>query len=485
MATKPVKVQKTSELKDFTVTKVVELNFFDLTGEKSHTFGTSNKAYHLEAHLSTSGDIELFSMYGATGKIQAKEYRYFGKDVAAAEKEFDKIIKSKIRKGYVEVDVAQRAIGSEGAKQITKEVILKDATIAPTVKKSNLHIETQRLISDLMGSTNKFVIETLKCPLGQLTNSQIDYGREILNQAKAVVKSDSPKQDELLALTNKFYGAIPHNLGCGARGKMTELLLDSVSKIDQKEYDLDTLLDAKAIGAILTDNSVDVQYNSLDTEFTFINHNDGIFNWLNSLIQDTRASNHKQLGKIVLLNAWSINRKGEEENFLNSVNRISPNCGKQVIPHQLSSLVFDRPNGNSSLFKSANVIPLFHGTRTQNITGILKKGILIRPSGVVICGAMYGNAIYFGMSSKSINYTSIHSAYWSGGKDSKAYLFVSDCALGNQLIARGSYQYSEHNIKPSHSVWAKGGQSGVINDEFMLYNTTQHNLKYLIEFSCK
>ncbi len=64
-------------------------------------------------------------------------------------------------------------------------------------------------------------------------------------------------------------------------------------------------------------------------------------------------------------------------------------------------------------------------------------------------------------------------------------MFLNDCILGNQEVARGSYQYTEKNIKPKHSVWAKGGQSGVINDEFMLYNTEQHNIRYFLEFTCE
>lgn len=487
----PEKAQKIPLLIDgtFDVKEVVELNSFDLTGERNNTKGTSNKSYHAELHVAINSDnAQIYTMWGPTGGNQTKDWRHYSsKD--KAEKEFKSIINSKKRKGYKEIDIAQRAYGSEAAKQITKVVTLKNADVIDKNLNSNLHPETQRLICDLMGATSNFVITTLKCPLGQLTNQQIEEGRSRLKEAEKFVSKQRISQrdkDRIVELTNEFYALIPHNLGVGARGKMTELLLDTKDKINKKEYDLDTLLDAKAIGATLQSNSILDQYNSLDTSFDFIDKNDQLFIWLNAMIQETRASNHKFLGKVLLLNAWKIQRNNEKNTFLKTANKIAGECGKQVIPNQMITLVKNRIDvEDQKLFENANVIPLFHGTRTQNITGILKNGMLIRPSGVVITGAMYGNAIYKSSSStKSINYTNIKSSYWAGGKDNKAFLFLSDCALGKQLIADCPNHYSENSIKPNHSVWAKGGRSGVINHEMMLYNTNQHNLKYLLEFSC-
>lgn len=468
---------------------VKDLNFFDMTGSKAKTKGTSNKFYHIELQEAKDGKCQLYTEYGPTGSVQCREWRYFADDRTSAEREFERIVKAKTKKGYVIIDVAQRAIGSSEAQKHVKAVKFKNATKI-TKKGSFLHSETARIISTLMTSTNSFVIKTLRCPLGQLSNAQIDEGRDKLNQAKIIVAKDRLEQADkarLEQLTNDFYGLIPHNLGFGARGQMTQLLLDTQVKINQKEYDLDTLLDAKAIGAMLTSDSVYDQYESLQTEFNFIDHNDSLFSWLNSIIQGTRAKNHNHLGKIVLCNAWDIKRRNERNIFLNCAKSIAAECGKQTIPEQMIDFVSARKDiDNLSLYQMANVIPLFHGTRTQNISGILKQGMLIRPSGVVITGAMYGNAIYKSSSStKSINYTDIKTSYWAKGSDDKAFLFLSDCILGNQFLANGPGSYTLNSIKPNHSVWAKGGRSGVINDEMMLYRTDQHNIRYLLEFSCQ
>lgn len=482
---------------EYKIEKVIELNFFDLTGEKAKTQGSSSKNYHAELCISNSDNkAQIFTMWGPTGGHQTSDFRhYFDHD--KARKEFESIIKSKKKKGYQEIDVAQRAYGSDEAKQITKAVSLTNLDDSVKQTASNLHKETQRVISKLMGVTNDFVVQTLNCPLGVLTNSAIDLGRsklfaakDIVNQHKNQVPTAGKDYNALLELTNDFYSLIPHNLGSGKRGKMEHLLLNDVTKITQKEDDLDTLLDAKSIGAVLkAGTSVDDQYKALNAELDFIDPKDDLFKWINALVQETRASNHRHLGKIKLLNVWKIRKSEEYDLFIKKSESIAKECGRHNIPDILKKYVPTRNDVNKEvqdLYKNANVIPLWHGSKTVNVSNIFKTGLKIRPAGIQITGGMYGDqALYFAsMSTKSINYTSINSSYWAGGNDSIAYMFLNDCALGNQKIADRSYQYTAKNIQPNHSVWAKSG-SAVINDEYMIYNTEQQHLRYFLEFTCE
>ncbi len=482
---------------EYTVSKVVELNFFDLTGEKAKTKGSSSKSYHAEIQLSKKDQsAQIYTLWGPTGGNQTSDWRIYASHDRAA-KEFESIIKSKKRKGYQEIDVAQRAYGSDEAKQITKAVTLNNIDTTVALPVSSLHKETQRLISKLMGVTNDFVVQTLNCPLGVLTNAHIDQGRSKLFAAKDIVNkhnNQAPTKgkdyDQLLSLTNDFYSLIPHNHGSGSRGKMEHLLLNDVTKITQKEDDLDTLLDAKSIGAVLkAGTSVDDQYKALNTELDLIDHKDDLFKWIDTLVQETRASNHRHLGKIKVLNVWKARKDNEYDLFIKKSELIAKECGKHTIPDILKKFVPKRNDvakDIQELYKNANIIPLWHGSKTVNISNIFKTGLKIRPAGVQLTGAMYGaEALYFAsMSTKSINYTSINASYWAGGNDSVAYMFLNDCALGNQKIADRSYQYNAQNIKPNHSVWAKSG-SAVINDEYMIYNTTQQYIRYFIEFTCE
>lgn len=491
-----IPVQHSPLLKDgeFKVVEVKELNFCDISGVKSGTKGTSNKSYHIEHQVSIKNDgkSQIFTMWGATGAEPNEDWRHFDTE-ASSKKEFDRIIKSKLKKGYVEVDVAQRAFGSEDAKAIIKPVVYKNIETVSTLNISKIDTNVQRLIKRLFGATQDFVATTLKCPLGQLTNNQIDAGRAKLNEAKLVLNNSANlDKKELLKIqdiTNNFYSLIPHNLGSGSRGKMEDLLLDDIKKIAQKEEDLDTLLDAKSVGLVMSkDSLIDDQYNSLNTDIEFIDHNDKLFDWIKNIVLDTRAHNHSYLGKILVHNAWKLNRHGENESFISVAESIAKECGKQNPHEKLEKFVKNRTDINdkvNDLYKKANVLPLFHGTRVANLLGIVKKSLLIRPSSAVLTGAMYGNGIYYGLSSKSINYTNIDVAYWSRGSEKLGYLFLVDVALGNQKLANGSSSYTKNNIKPFHSVWAKGGHSGVINDEYIVYDTNQHNIKYIIEFECQ
>lgn len=482
---------------EYTVTKVMELAFFDLTGEKAKTKGSSNKSYHIEIQESKSGDgkCQIFTIWGATGAAnQTKEWRYYPSP-SKAEKDYHSIINSKLKKGYKEVDVAQRNLGSTEAKNITKAVILKNAEDLVKPESTTLDVSTQYLITSLFGLTSTFVTNTLKCPLGQLTNKQIDLGKDLLVQAKDIVNNNKTLNKDLSKqienITNDFYTAIPHNLGQGSRGQLLDLLLDSSVKIAQKEQDLDDLLDAKSVGVQLVSNDIDDKYKSLNTEFKPIIQDSKEFLWIQEVMEGTKARNHSALGKIKLLNVWKMHRQNELKVFLENTERIAKENKDKVIPEVLSKYLKTWPvedKDHRELFDKANTLPLWHGTRPSSFVGIIKNGLLIRPAGATLTGSCYGNGIYFGHASKSINYSNIKSSYWAKGTADKTFMFLSHTTLGNTKIATGSYQYSKRNISPFHSVWAKGGQSGVINDEFIVYDPAgpdqSFKLDYIVEFTC-
>ncbi len=128
-----------------------------------------------------------------------------------------------------------------------------------------------------------------------------------------------------------------------------------------------------------------------------------------------------------------------------------------------------------------NVRPLFHGSGPQNILGICKHGLLMRPPGAYVTGSMFGNGLYFAdQSSKSEQYA--FGRYGGGsGRGDTYFMFVADVALGKIK----KYQNSQSNLNraPSgyHSVQGEAG-SGLIHNEFIIYSVQQHVLEYLIEF---
>lgn len=492
----PAPTQKTPALKEgsYTVSKVDDLNYFDLTGEKAKTKGSSNKSYHLELQEGNN-KFQLFSMYGPTGGSQVKEYRVYTSSFEA-NKDYDSIIKSKLKKGYTKIDVAQRALGSKAAKEIVKPVVFNNAPAESTA--CSLPLPTQNLISKLFGATSQWVATTLQCPLGQLTNAQIDKGRATLTEAKDILNSKKITpgvKADLQELTNQFYATIPHNLGSGKRGQLTHLLLDSLDKVVAKEQDLDTLLDAKSVGAVLNkDNAVEAQYKELEADLTWIDPKEDIHKFIDGFFQNSKIAQHGfKSAKIV--NLWKLDRKGREsEWFLENSKRIAGECGKHVMVKEISGwakkaadwVPDKRPDLDAEikeLFNKANTWLCWHGTRSANVIGITKKSLLIRPAGSIHTGSMFGDAVYKAVSStKSLNYCD--GGHWTGGKRSDTkFMFLSDSTFGNMYIAPGPHYYRSPP-KGYHSVYGKKDVSGVINDEIMLYKTgkdTQFRLRYLLE----
>lgn len=485
--------------------KVVEsvkrwtLNFTDIVNN-------NNKFYNLEVVKSSDNSFYLYTVYGRVGAGGAKEYRACS-SLAQAEKEAEGIIKSKSKKGYVEVKLAKVDIGSEQGKAKVDVTVtvesLKKAGVKITEEPqavSKLHTEVQDLVRTWFGVTQEFVelnLDTKKCPLGQLSLDQIDKAKQILDEATKIVNLKKPDINELNSLTSQYYSNIPHVLPNPRtpEAKLANanlLRFDDMSKITKAQDILDVFADAKNVQAVISKKTaIDSQYSTLNAELEYVDPADPTWKWLEAMVHETRASNHSGLGKLKVHKIFKLARNNESKHFLEAAEKIAKECGKSEPSPIYSSLVAKRPDVPKELrdlYAKANILPGWHGTRRANMIGITTKGLLIRPSGVIHAGSMYGDGIYWAVhSTKSINYCDVRGSHWAQGNNKTAYLFLGDVAFGKQEMAGGSYMYTKKNISPNHSVWAKsGGRSGLYNDELITYTASgpgqQHALRYIIEF---
>ena len=129
----------------------------------------------------------------------------------------------------------------------------------------------------------------------------------------------------------------------------------------------------------------------------------------------------------------------------------------------------------------------WHGSRNQNWFNILQTGLLIRPSGAIHTGSMFGDSLYFAnKAEKSINYSSLRGSYWTGGSDNKGYLALFKVNVGRQkhIYKHDSscYSLTQQKIEKEgfDSVYAHGG-ADLRNDEFMVYMSEKCTIAYLIE----
>ena len=469
--------------KSFNVTKRWEGNCTEVTKN-------SNKFYHAEIQVAKNGQARILTVYGRVGAKGVTEFRYYPSE-AACLNDYEALIRKKRdrkKNPYKEVDLAITSVGSDGAKDIKKPMTGISAK-GKKVSASLLHNEVQRLVRGWFGSTGQFIEMNLKCPLGQLTKEQIDKGRNVLDECGKLVKSK--KKVSVLEydnLTSHFYSLIPHVLP--HKIDPNNLRLNSLDRIMEKHDTLDTFLDAKNVQSVLGKGVlVDDQYKKLKAELDYIDPSDPVFKWIESLMHETRANNHGWLGKVKVYNIFTLKRNGEDDFFYESAEKIASSFnGKKVKPRFTKLIRPDLSKEEKKLFTAANVWPLWHGTRPQNMVGIITRGLLIRPAGAVHTGSMFGDALYHAeSSSKSMNYTGCRGAYWSGSINNKSdryFLFLEDVIIGKPHVVTSS-QFFRKPPNGCHSVYAVPGRS-LVNSENMTYVSSgkgqQHRLRYIVEF---
>ncbi len=491
---------------DYAVVAAQDLNCTDVVNN-------NNKYYHLEVQVARNGAARVHSEYGRVGaKSPAREFRYCASE-AEARTVYEAIIREKTgraRDPYVRVALSARAVGSVGAKNVVTPLRAVPgpgagargglALVAAPASRSSLHPEVQRVVSQFFRATGRFVETNLQCPLGQLSRDQIDQGRAVLDRAKALLNTGAPARSlrrELDELTNRFYSLIPHNFGY-TKLDPDALRLDGLGRVAQKEADLDVFLDAKSVAKSLAAGAaIDEQYASLGAELRYLPPDDATFRWVERLLHETRAKNHGFLGQLSVKSVLAVSRRDEGDlarptPFLENVGRI----GRELAHARGSAYnaphvkrVDDRPDLDArlrGLYAAANVWPAWHGTRNANMTGILSRGLLIRPAGAVHAGSMFGDGLYFAhQSTKAINYTSVRGSYWASGADDIGYVFLADVAFGAMHVAPSSHFFREPP-RGCHSVYGKqGATGGLVNDEMIVYRPTgpsqQHALRYVVE----
>jgi poly [ADP-ribose] polymerase len=464
------------------------LNFTDISCN-------NNKTYSIELIETKDNKFYLLSCYGRTGSRMTTEYRACS-DISDAEKELEKIVKSKIKKGYSEIKLIKSAIGSELAQAKVESSVLSEATAVKMgfkvqeEAKSSLHPAIQSVVKEWFGSIDQFIIDTLdtsKCALGQLSLEQINKGRDLLLEARNLVNAGSKDITSLNSISSKYYSNIPMNFGF-KRLNADQLRFDDHVKLDAAFDVLDTLENAKDVEKILIKKSdVDQKYQSLKTPMEWVDPSDLIFKWIDLLFHKTRAANHNFYGKLKINNIFKLTRSKEFETYLSMAESMAKkDQARKELPSMLEPLWKSRIKEQKEyekLYHDANILPLFHGTRTQNINKILSSRLILPKPGFTFSGAMFSGGaggIYSGFSTKACGYSSLSGSAWAKGNSDKGYLFLNDVALGKQKIAEHAHPYTLDKIKPCMSVWAKAGKA-VINDEFIVFTEEQTWIRYVVE----
>jgi poly [ADP-ribose] polymerase len=350
-----------------------------------------------------------------------------------------------------------KALTTEHVKKLAVQEIAGGCTITAALVKKLAEANRHELLA-VSGGQMDIDLETgmVRTPLGVVTSDAVTKARKLLDDMAPFVKKSKTEDAKFVDQLQQYLRLVPQKVP-GKKGWHTSfIILDAQNQLlDQLETSVE-LAEQRLKDAALAKASGD----SKDAKSA-----PQVFNVKMAVCVDTKA-----IEKIRHYFSTSGSRSHE-------ASRLKPVRVYEIeIPHMAVAFKADGE-------KVGNIKLLWHGTRMFNVLSILKRGFVLpsQLSTVQTTGAMYGPGLYFSANStKSLNYSY---GYWDGGhRDSNCYMFLVDVAMGKEYIP----SYSGNGKKPGYdSCWAKPGQSGVYNDEQIVYRTSQANIRYLIEFDEK
>jgi poly [ADP-ribose] polymerase len=341
-------------------------------------------------------------------------------------RDWDKKYNEKIKKGYI--DVTEK--------------------VAVAKKKSELDIEdkdVKDLIQFLMECARQSIKRDYIISADEVTQEQINEVQITLNSLNARVNSDNIYVDAFNNDLKYIYTIIPRKMydtrAYFLKDKDKKFVIELLQTEQQR---LDTLKSQISLNKI---DSEKITLNDLGFTCEIASEEDREFIRNNT---DFRLTNHR-------------------------VFKISNNATEVVFnPNKLKTKL------------------LYHGSRNENFLSILQTGLKIRPKGVQTTGSMFGDGIYAANKArKSIGYTSLRGSYWASGSSNKAYLAIFEFATGKEWKVLDGQKWSgwmgridkqQVTSKGYDSVFAQGG-ADLRNDEYIVYDSTQVTIRYLIELT--
>lgn len=388
---------------------------------------------------------------------------------------------------------ARKIIHAESTGKSTQVVTAKPTTKAVKDGSSRWDAKTLELARALTGAT---IAYTRKSFAGDYipTQSAIEFGRDILTEAmKRVQKvgdntANQVKDTELKQLTTELYSRIPKTKPVGS-DESTWIL--SGANIQAWQLDIDAfesaLLALDAGGADV--DTMDDPFSGFDLEMRWMDPKTVEGQFVQEWLPKASGNKHYHVGDMKILNMWAVRQPHNLAKFNACVIKIGKETKeKREQPKFQPSTRLDLSDKEIKAFRQANVALLMHGTRSINVSSILRTGLKLPKelTNATTSGAMFGALVYHADDwRKSAGYCSLANSYWAGG-DGKiasrgAFMYLSDCVLGNPYVAPGPRGYTQ---APDgfHCIFGKAGHSGVQNNEWVLPTTAQNHMRYLVEF---
>lgn len=427
------------------MSNILEQRMFVLTDAVAN----NNKFW--EATLHNNQDV--FCRWGRVGADgQSKTFPGIGKHGMESK------IREKTGKGYREIAVIGKASAGPAVANnhvhtvATNEIAGSNPTLQALVKR--LAEANRHQILAASGGQMDLDLSTgiISTPLGVVTLDNIDAARLLLAKFHTYVKKQDYDNPKFVAGLNDYLMYVPQKVDA-KRGWHHNLFRDDSaivrqsSLLDQLEASVDMagkqIQAAKDTAAGKAPPTFAVKLNVLEDKKQIAE----IIKFFESGVNARHTSRHLKPVKF-----YELEIGGMHEAWLNDG------------------------------AKMTNIQRLWHGTRVHNVLSIFKSGLIIPKSNssIQISGRMFGDGLYFSdQATKSLNYSH---GYWDGGaKDNNCFMFLADVAMGKAHTPKGPS--SALPFKGSDSTFAKADHSGVMNNEMIVYRTSQATLRYLVEFA--
>lgn len=433
-----------------TVTLQYRMNYFD-PGENS------NKVWIGMAY--SDGRFETrFGRVRDEANLVSKEKKFASQ--GAAEQELERKRREKLRKGYKDTVVLDNNVQTaihKGKRDQLSQIAASEIDGAAGDKVTNELIKylAEVNIHHITHSTNiKYNAQTgaFSTPLGVLTPDAISIARDILTEIKRLDSLKRKQRKRRAEHVRDYFQLVPKDFG--TKIPPADELIATEAQFQAEVSILDALE-----SAISTDDPAAKKQKLFECRLVTIPHftDEGreTFRKTRDLYFKTRNTRHHPG-----VAALQMTRLYEVE------------------------IVEMKRRFDTTAQKLGNVRnDLWHGTRASNLLSILKHGLVIPPANAAHCtGRMFGNGIYTSVqSTKALNYAT---DFWNRtGSSKRTFMFLCDVALGK--VHKPRTFGVGYPVRGSNTTWVEPGQGGILNHECIVYDTSQINLHYLVEFGAK
>jgi len=488
---------------DFSSAMMADMGCFKQDGHDT------NRAYHGAVVKGKDGAWYTYFEWGRTGqrgdfqfvKVKQMESKNSkrGEWVTLAGK---RVLQAKPGKDcYLVRPLATRSSQSFGLPSATS-VVTGDVKVKTTTKKrpagkkaSAVKLDPKTV--DLMRALNVATVNYTKKSMqgGTIpTQASIDRGRDLLVEAMKIVSKigDDEKvqvnDTTLKMITQEYYARIPIVKPVGAPVSTWILGTNNILRL---QTDLDAYESALKTTMCIEEEEVSGgdPLGGMPIDLSWIDPKSEAGQWIYKWMPKATKNVHGHR-PMKIRNAWLLERHGTPAKFNKAVDQIIAANRGNITERPLFQP--SKPAGLDSdavaRYKKANVGFLFHGTKSVNVSGIMREGLRLPNQlvGVAITGAMFGPGIYWADDwGKSANYCSGGNSYWARGaghiNSRGSFMFVAEVALGKPHVASSWGGYTKPKAG-CDCIFGKAGHSGVQNNEWIVFNTDANRLRYLVEF---